>query len=93
MDESRNWSTASRRRGPSLILVGFVVNETVLRQVFLHIHLPSDTFATAAYSHLTPGPGTVDRSAKGSVPLTPVIRFMAFLGHPPVCYSPDHGIR
>jgi hypothetical protein len=33
MDESGNWSTASRRRGPSLILVGFFVDEIVLRQV------------------------------------------------------------
>jgi len=34
MDESGGWSTAFRRRGPSLVHVGFVVDEIVLRQVF-----------------------------------------------------------
>ena len=34
MDESDDWSTASRHRGPSLIHVGFVVDEIVLGQAF-----------------------------------------------------------
>jgi hypothetical protein len=34
MDESDDWSIASRRRGPSLIHAGLVVDEIVLEQAF-----------------------------------------------------------
>jgi len=90
MDESGDWSTASHCRGPSLIHVGFVVDEIVLRQVFCE-NTPSDTFATAAYSHLTPDPGTVGRSAKGSAPPHPSSKIHDISGTS-VCYSADRGL-
>jgi hypothetical protein len=49
---------------------------------FLRVHLPSDTFATAGYSHLTPDLVTVGRSAKGSATPHPSNKIHSISGTP-----------